>query len=129
VRRGSDRIPPRLHGVGHIRRMDHDLEALKNLDFDTVQPGHGVPFHGKSLITAYQGYLKDLMSQVANLCNQGLTAEETAQRVDLTSHQADFPQFRNPVRTREAFAGSRSGWMSAPSSNDPPATDAIRTRV
>jgi cyclase len=72
------------------------LEALKNLDFDTVLPGHGVPFHGKSLITAYQGYLKDLMTQVANLRNQGLTAEETAQRVDLTSHQADFPQFREP---------------------------------
>src|SRR5438270_2547565 len=36
------------------------LDALKKLDFDIVLPGHGVPFHEKSLITAYQSYLKDL---------------------------------------------------------------------
>jgi len=68
------------------------LEALKNLDFDTVLPGHGVPFHEKSLITAYQSYLKDLIVKVAELRKQGLSAEETAQKVDLTSHKADFPQ-------------------------------------
>src|SRR6266852_1505528 len=72
------------------------LEALKNLDFDTVLPGHGVPFHEKSLITAYQGYLKDLISKVAELRKQGLSAEETAQKVDLTSHKSDFPQIQGP---------------------------------
>ena len=72
------------------------LEALKKLDFDTVLPGHGVPFHNKALITAYQGYLKDLMAQVARLRQQGLTPEETAQKVDLTSHKADFPQIDGP---------------------------------
>ena len=72
------------------------LEALKNLDFDTVLPGHGVPFHEKSLITAYQGYLKDLIVKVAELRKQGLSAEETAQKVDLTSHKADFPQIQGP---------------------------------
>jgi cyclase len=72
------------------------LEALKNLDFDTVLPGHGVPFHEKSLITAYQSYLKDLIVKVAELRKQGLSAEETAQKVDLTSHKADFPQIQGP---------------------------------
>ncbi len=72
------------------------LEALKNLDFDTVLPGHGVPFHEKSLITAYQGYLKDLISKVAELHKQGLSAEETAKKVDLTSHKTDFPQIQGP---------------------------------
>jgi cyclase len=72
------------------------LDALKKLDFDTVLPGHGVPFHEKSLITAYQGYLKDLMTQVAKLRAQGLTADEAAQKVDLTSHKADFPQITGP---------------------------------
>jgi cyclase len=72
------------------------LDALKELDFDTVLPGHGVPFHEKSLITAYQGYLKDFMSKVAELRKQGLSAEETAQKVDLTSHKADFPQIQGP---------------------------------
>ena len=72
------------------------LDALKKLDFDTVLPGHGVPFHGKSLITAYQNYLKDLMTQVANFRKQGLSAEQTAQRVDLTSHKVEFPQIQGP---------------------------------
>ena len=72
------------------------LEALKQLDFDTVLPGHGVPFHEKSLITAYQSYLKDLMIKVAELRKQGLSAEETAKKVDLTSHKTDFPQIQGP---------------------------------
>jgi cyclase len=72
------------------------LEALKQLDFDTVLPGHGVPFHEKSLITAYQSYLKDLIAQVATLRKQGLSAEQAAQKVDLTSHKSDFPQIQGP---------------------------------
>jgi len=72
------------------------LDALKKLDFDTVLPGHGVPFHEKALITAYQSYLKDLTTQVAKLRAQGLTADEAAQKVDLTSHKADFPQITGP---------------------------------
>ena len=72
------------------------LDAVKKLDFDTVLPGHGVPFHEKALITAYQSYLKDLTAQVAKLRAQGLTADEAAQKVDLTSHKADFPQITGP---------------------------------
>ena len=72
------------------------LDALKKLDFDTVLPGHGVPFHDKALITAYQSYLNDLIAQVSHLRQQGLTPEETAQKVDLTSHKTDFPQIEGP---------------------------------
>jgi glyoxylase-like metal-dependent hydrolase (beta-lactamase superfamily II) len=72
------------------------LDAVKKLDFDTVLPGHGVPFHEKALITAYQSYLKDLRAQVAKLRAQGVTADEAAQKVDLTSHKADFPQITGP---------------------------------
>jgi glyoxylase-like metal-dependent hydrolase (beta-lactamase superfamily II) len=72
------------------------LEAVKELDFGTALPGHGVPFHEKSLITAYQSYLKDFMTKVAELRKQGLSAEETAQKVDLTSHKTDFPQIQGP---------------------------------
>jgi cyclase len=72
------------------------LDALKELDFDTDLPGHGIPFHGKALITAYQGYLKDLMAQVAKLRKDGLTADQAAQKVDLTSHNKDFPQITGP---------------------------------
>ena len=66
------------------------------MDFVTDLPGHGVPFHDKSLITAYQSYLKDFMSQVTELRKQGLSAEEAAQKVDMTSHSGDFPQIKGP---------------------------------
>jgi cyclase len=72
------------------------LDALKELDFNTVLPGHGVPFHEKSLISAYQGYLSDLITKIAELRKQGLSADEAAQKVDLTSHKADFPQIQGP---------------------------------
>jgi len=72
------------------------LDALKKLDFDTVLPGHGTPFHGTALITAFQDYLADVTAQVKKFREQGLTAEQTAQKVDLTSHRKDFPQIQGP---------------------------------
>jgi len=61
-----------------------------------VLPGHGVPFREKSLITAFQSYLSDFMTEVADLRKKGLSAEEAAQKVDLTSHKRDFPQIQGP---------------------------------
>ena len=70
------------------------LKALKKLDFTLVLPGHGRPFRDKETITAFQSYLKDLTAQVAKLREQGVTPEEAAKRVDLTSHQKDFAEIR-----------------------------------
>ena len=70
------------------------LDALKRLDFDTDLPGHGMPFKGKELITAFQGYLRELMKQGADLRKQGVTAEDAAQRVDLTAYRISFPQIQ-----------------------------------
>lgn len=67
------------------------LEELKKLDFETVLPGHGEAFTGKEKITAYQSYLRDIWSQVSRLKQQGVSAEDAAKRVDMTSHKADFP--------------------------------------
>jgi glyoxylase-like metal-dependent hydrolase (beta-lactamase superfamily II) len=72
------------------------LDALKKLDFDAALPGHGTPFHGTALITAFQDYLTDVIAQVKKFREQGLTAEQTAQKVDLTSHRKDFPQIQGP---------------------------------
>ncbi len=72
------------------------LGALKNLDFALVLPGHGAPFSDKGLITAFQGYLSDITKKVADLRAQGLTADQAATRVDLTSHAKDFPQITGP---------------------------------
>jgi hypothetical protein len=70
------------------------LEALKKLDFNTDLPGHGVPFKDKSLITAFQGYLRDLVKQGAELRKQGVPAEAAAQRLDLTAYKSSFPQIQ-----------------------------------
>jgi cyclase len=72
------------------------LGALKNLNFALVLPGHGVPFGDKGLITAFQDYLTDLMKKLAALRAQGVTADDAAIRVDLTSHAKDFPQITGP---------------------------------
>jgi cyclase len=72
------------------------LDALKKLDFALVLPGHGTPFSEKGHITAFQSYLTDVVSQVTALRKQGVSAEDAAQRVDLTSHQKDFPQIQRP---------------------------------
>jgi cyclase len=70
------------------------LDKLKALDFDTVMPGHGVVFKGKERITAFQDYLRDLVAQTNAFRKQGLSAEEAAQKVDLTKYAQMFPQIR-----------------------------------
>ena len=72
------------------------LEELKKLDFAVDLPGHGVPFTNKSLITAYQAYLTDLINQVTELKNGGVSSDDAAKRVDLTAHAKDFPQITGP---------------------------------
>jgi cyclase len=72
------------------------LEALKKLDFDTDLPGHGTPFRDKALITAFQSYLTDITRQGTELKKQGVSAEDAAQRIDLTSHRKDFPSIQRP---------------------------------
>ncbi len=72
------------------------LEELKKLDFAVDLPGHGVPFTNKSLITAYQAYLADLVNQVTKLKSEGVSPEDAAKRVNLTAHAKDFPQITGP---------------------------------
>jgi glyoxylase-like metal-dependent hydrolase (beta-lactamase superfamily II) len=70
------------------------LDRLKALDFDTVMPGHGVVFKGKSKIDAFQKYLRDVITQVNASRKQGLSAEDAAKRVDVTAYASEFPQIR-----------------------------------
>jgi glyoxylase-like metal-dependent hydrolase (beta-lactamase superfamily II) len=70
------------------------LERLKGLDFDTVMPGHGVVFTGKTKITAFQQYLRDVITQTAALRKQGLNAEDAAAKVDVTKYRDELPSIR-----------------------------------
>ena len=72
------------------------LDALKKLEWDTDLPGHGTPFHDKGLVTAFQSYLTDITKQGAALKQMGVSAEDAAQRVDLTSHRTAFPSIQRP---------------------------------
>jgi len=71
------------------------LDKLKAIDFDTVMPGHGVVFKGKTKIDAFQQYLRDATTQVMALRKQGLTAEAAAAKVDLTAHATEFTTIRS----------------------------------
>ncbi len=70
------------------------LDALNKLDWQTDLPGHGAPFHDKALVTAFQSYLTDIVAQGTALKKQGVSAEDAAQRIDMRSHQKDFPAIR-----------------------------------
>lgn len=71
------------------------LERLKALDFDTVMPGHGVVFKGKTKIEAFQKYLRDVITQVTALRKQGLSAEDAAKKVDVTAYRNEFASIRD----------------------------------
>src|SRR5262249_26034418 len=72
------------------------LGALKNLDFALVLSGHGAPVRAHGLVTAFESYLTDVVKQTRELRRQGVSAEEAAKRVELTSHSKDFPQIQGP---------------------------------
>ena len=70
------------------------LDKLKAIDFDTVMPGHGVVFKGKGKIEAFQGYLREVIRQTNDFRRQGLTAEEAAQKIDVTKFAGEFDNIR-----------------------------------
>jgi cyclase len=83
------------------------LDRLKALDFDTVMPGHGVVFHGKKKIEAFQQYLRDVVTQATAMKKQGLPAEQAAQKIDMTAYREDLPSIRavgiDPAAVRRIY--------------------------
>ncbi|MEQ1948266.1 MAG: MBL fold metallo-hydrolase [Bryobacteraceae bacterium] len=72
------------------------LEKLKQVDFRLALPGHGVPFSDKSIITAQQDYLKDIVPKAAALRKQGVSAEDAAKKIDMTNHVKVFTEIKGP---------------------------------
>ena len=81
---------------GNITDWVSTLELLKIQDFDTVLPARGPIFKGKERIDALQNYLRDVLNQATEFLNSGSTAEETALRVNLTSHAKYYPEIKGP---------------------------------
>jgi len=90
----GDLMESRLAYMGNAIFDDwiETLDKLKKLDFNVVLPGHGIPFSDKNLITAYQDYLQDVIVKGNELKRSGVSAEDAAKQIDLTSHAKDFPQ-------------------------------------
>ncbi len=83
---------PAYMGDAHFDEWIAAMDRLKALDYELTLPGHGVPFkNGKAHATAWQNYLRDIVTKVGALRKQGLTAEEAAQKVDMSNHKAAFP--------------------------------------
>jgi glyoxylase-like metal-dependent hydrolase (beta-lactamase superfamily II) len=84
------------------------LDRLRAIDFDTVMPGHGVVFKGKSKIEAFQRYLREAQKQATDLKKAGVSAEAAALRIDMTAFAPDFPQIRavgiDPAAVRRIYA-------------------------
>lgn len=83
---------PRLPfmGDGFVDEWPASLGRLKELEFDTIVPGHGEPFRERDQIDLYQRFLRELWVQVADLRAQGLTAAEATDRVDMTAYEAEY---------------------------------------
>jgi len=83
-------------GDGFVDEWPATLEALKQLDFDVILPGHGAPLRDKAFIGHIQGYLEDLWKRAGEAKANGLSAEEASKQIDLTDHKRNIPQISGP---------------------------------
>lgn len=83
-------------GDAHVDEWPATLDRLKELDFETLLPGHGPIVQGKERINFLQAYLRDLWTNTDALKRQGLSAEQAAQQIDMTAHSGNYPQISGP---------------------------------
>ena len=88
---------PSYMGDGFVDEWIATLDRLKELDFELIVPGHGVPFRDRAYIDYAQAYLRDAWNAVTELRASGVSALEAALRVDLTAHQKTLGPFASPL--------------------------------
>jgi glyoxylase-like metal-dependent hydrolase (beta-lactamase superfamily II) len=71
------------------------IEALKQLDFDTVLPGHGAAFKGKQQLDHWQAYLRDFWAQAQKFHKAGTPWEDAAKQVDLRGNAVNYPLLKS----------------------------------
>jgi glyoxylase-like metal-dependent hydrolase (beta-lactamase superfamily II) len=81
-------------GDAYFTEWIQTIEALKQLDFDTVLPGHGQAFKGKAKLDHWQAYLRDFWGQAQKFHQAGTPWEEAAKQVDLRGNAVNYPGIR-----------------------------------
>jgi glyoxylase-like metal-dependent hydrolase (beta-lactamase superfamily II) len=81
-------------GDAYFTEWIDTIEALKQLDFDTVLPGHGRAFTGKAKLEHWQAYLRDFWAQAQKFHDTGTPWEEAARLVDLRGNAVNYPTIR-----------------------------------
>jgi len=83
-------------GDGYLDEWDDTLEKLKSIDFEVILPGHGDPMRTGEKIGQFQAFLRDLWQKTVELRDKGYSADEVAEKIDLTAHAKDYPQITGP---------------------------------
>jgi len=81
-------------GDGFVDEWPGTLEALKQLDFKVVLPGHGAPMTGeqaKTHIGHIQAYLLELWGEAGKGMLMGKRVGDIAQTIDLSAQAAKIP--------------------------------------
>jgi cyclase len=89
-------------GDAYIPDWIETLERLQQIDFDVILPGHGQPVRDRARIDNLQAYFRDLWGQIVELHRQGVPAAQAAQRIDLRSHAANYPNIQAVGADRDA---------------------------
>ena len=89
-RPGGHSLP--FMGDGYVEEWPASLDGLKALEFDTIVPGHGLPFREREQIDHLQALLRDLNRQVTALYAEGVSVQEAIDRVDLSPHVQHYGQ-------------------------------------
>ena len=98
------------------------IEALKKVDFDTVLPGHGQAFTGKTKLDHWQAYVRDFWTQAQAFHKKGVPWEEAAKQVDLRGNAVNYPGIKavgivpNHAMRRAYQISGRHGPLTVPSS-------------
>ncbi|HEX6199442.1 MAG TPA: MBL fold metallo-hydrolase [Thermoanaerobaculia bacterium] len=88
----------------NYREWAATLEALDALEADVLFPGHGPVLRDRAYLHQVRDLLKDLVAQVDAAVAEGLTLEQTRERVTLADWQARFAQGDEAIgRAFESF--------------------------
>ena len=92
-------------GDAFVTEWIQTIETLKQLDFETVLPGHGAAFTGKAQLDHWQAYLRDFWEQAQKFHKAGTPWEEAAKLVDLRGTGGELsgdPRRRHHAEPRHA---------------------------